>query len=208
MTSLQTELSKRFGAHRVTELSVPDGNVPLLAIAIESRSPVTVIMTNGLSEYEMNVPESLKGLEYNELYFCLPSYWDLEDIDNPNMNWVLPWIQRLTDYVLDKQTWFGHGHTMPCGKDMVSLSPTMHQNHLFLSNPILLEKELEFLKVNEKNVHFLAIIPMFPDEMDYKQGKGTLKLMRKFLSHGVTELLDDYRKTVLSTKWRLTKLSK
>lgn len=208
MTPLQTELSKRFGAHRVTELNVPDGNVPLLAIAIESRSPVTVVMTNGLSEYEMNVPEILKGLEHNELYFCLPSYWDLEDLDNPNMNWVLPWIQRLTDYVLDKQTWFGHGHTMPCGKDMESLSPTMHQNHLFLSNPILLEKELEPLKVNGKQVHFLAIIPMFPDEMDYKQGKGTLKLMRKFLSHGVTELLDDYRKTVLSSKWRFTKIGR
>jgi hypothetical protein len=52
-------------------------------------------------------------------------------------------------------------------------------------------------------VQFLAIIPIFPDEMDYKQGKGTLKLMRKFLSNGITEILDDFRGTVLRSKWRL-----
>lgn len=208
MTPLQTELINRFGAHRVSELNVADGEVPLLALTIESRSPVTVVMTNGLSDYTMNVPEVLKGLEHNELYFCLPSYWDLEDDENPTMNWVIPWIQRLTNYVIEKESWFGHGHTMPCGKEMNSLSPTMHQNHFFLSNPILLEKELAQVKIGDKSIQFLGIIPIFPDEMDYKQGKGTLKLMRKFLAHGVTELLDDYRKTVLSTKWRLTRMRK
>lgn len=205
MTPLQTELINRFGAHRVAEVDIFDGQVPLLALTLESRSPITVLMTNGLSDYTMSVPEVLKGLEHNELYFCLPSYWDLEDSKNENMNWVTPWIQRLTNYVLDKKSWFGHGHTMPCGQEMNSLSSTMLQNHFFLSNPILLEKELAPLKVGAKTVQFLAIIPIFPDEMDYKQGKGTLKLMRKFLSNGVTELLDDYRKTVLSSKWRLTK---
>jgi hypothetical protein len=49
----------------------------------------------------------------------------------------------------------------------------------------------------------LAIIPIFPDEMDYKQGKGTFKFLQKLSNQGVTEKLDDYRSTVLKSKWRL-----
>jgi hypothetical protein len=37
--------------------------------------------------------------------------------------------------------------------------------------------------------------------MDYKQGKGTLKLLKKFDQANVTEKLDEFRKTVLRTRW-------
>jgi len=205
MTALHQVLNERFGEHRVSEIVVESNEIPLLLLDLELRSPIKVIVTNGLSDYKMPVPEVLAGLEYNEIYFCLPSYWDLDEIDNPRMNWVFNWIQRLVKYVTEQKSWFGHGHTMPCGKDMSSLSETMNQNHLFLSNPILLEQELAPLKMDGHSVQFLGIIPIFGDEMDYKQGKGTLKLMRKFLSNGITEMLDDYRGTVLQSKWRLYK---
>jgi len=205
MTAIHKELIERFGNHRVIEIPVNEGEMPLLALNIDSRSEVTAIVTNGLSEYKMNVPESLKGLEYNEIFFCLPSYWEWQQLENPNMNWIFPWIQRLTKYVVEKKTWFGHGHTMPCGKDMESLSSTMLQNHFILSSPMLLEKELIPIQLSDKSVQFLAIIPIFGEEMDYKQGKGTLKLLKKLQSRGVNELLDDYRSSVLKSNWRWSK---
>lgn len=208
MTALHETLALRFGSHRVSEISTSEGEMPLLALDLESRSPVTVIMTNGLSEYKMPVPEKLIGYEFNEIYFCLPSYWEWQDLENPQMNWVFQWIQRLAKHVIEKQTWFGHGHTIPCGIDLKPLSETMRQNHFILTNPILLEQELEPIQLETKTIYFLAIVPMFGDEMDYKQGKGTLKLLRKFLSHGVTEVLDDYRSSVLKSKWTLPSFKK
>lgn len=199
---LTSKLITRFGEHRVSQIPVADGDMPLLALDLEARSPVTVIMTNGLSNYRMPVPEKLAGREYNELYFCLPSYWEWEDLENPRMNWIFPWIQRLAAYVQRQQSWFGHGHTMPCGKEMAALSETMLQNHFFLSDPILLQEELSPVELPDKTVHFLSIIPIFSDEMDYKQGQGTLKLFQKLQQHGITEMLDDYRRTVLKSKWR------
>lgn len=196
-------LKRRFGEHRVAEIPVAEGEMPLLALDLELKSPVTVIVTNGLSSYKMTVPEKLKGREFNEIYFCLPSYWEWEDLSNSNQNWIFHWIQRLSKYVVEKNTWFGPGHTMPSGSEMKPFSSTMKQNHFFLSDPILLEKELAPIKVGEKEIHFLAIIPIFPDEMDYKQGKGTLKFMQKLINKGVSEKLDDFRGTVLKSKWRL-----
>ncbi|NCA20466.1 MAG: suppressor of fused domain protein [Crocinitomicaceae bacterium] len=160
-----------------------------------------VLMTIGLSDFKMNVHEKHVDEEFNELYFLLPSYWDSEAIENPKFNWVFSWLQRLKNYTIEKNTWLGHGHTMPCGKDMESLSESMLQNHFIISNPIELYEDLQPVQVDEKMIRFLAVIPIFPDEMDYKQGKGTMKLFKKLISDNVTEKLDDYRNTVLKSRW-------
>ena len=78
MSDLKHALQDRFGDHRVSEIPVKEGEIPLLIMDLELKTPVTVIMTNGLSDYKMPVPEKLEGEEYNELYFCLPSYWEWE----------------------------------------------------------------------------------------------------------------------------------
>jgi hypothetical protein len=101
--------------------------------------------------------------------------------------------------------WFGPGHTMPCGNPFQSLSPMMRENHFFLSDPILLADELFPFVTDNKTIHFLAIIPIFEDEMDYKQGKGTFKILKKFTQHGITEKLDDFRGSIMKSKWRLIK---
>ena len=200
---MKEALENRFGAHRVHELETAEGDIPLLMLDLELKTPVTVLLTNGLSDYKMAVPEKMEGFEYNELFFCLPSYWEWEDRSNPSMSWVFDWIQKLAKYVVEKETWFGHGHTLPTNKDMDPLSPTMKQNHLILLNPILLQEELSEIKVGDKTVHFLAIVPIFPDEMDYKQGKGTFKFIQKLQSKGVNEKLDDFRATVLQSRWKI-----
>lgn len=198
---MKNELIKRFGEHRISELPVKEGEMPLLLLDLELKSPVTVLMTKGLSNYKMPVPEKEEGKEYNELFFCLPSYWEWEDMSNSQTNWVFEWIQRLSKYVVENETWFGHGHTMPCGQEMKPLSSTMLQNHFILMSPMFLEQELAPIQVDGKTIRFLAIVPIFADEMDYKQGKGTQKLMTKFINKGVSEKLDDFRKTVLKSLW-------
>jgi hypothetical protein len=204
-TDLKSALESRFGAYRVAEVGSSGEEFPLLMLDLELKSPVTVLMTHGLSNFTMPVHEKHQDKAHIELYFCLPSYWNFEDLNDPNANWIYIWIRRLAKFVIEKKTWFGHGHTMPCGAEMRQLSATMNQNHFFLSDPMLLEKELEPMIVGEKKIHFLSIIPIFPDEMDYKQGKGTFKFQQKLVQHGVTEKLDDYRGTVLRSKWRLLK---
>lgn len=205
MTDLEREFKNRYNVSHISSIDVAEGEIPLLKIRIDIKSPVTILVTNGLSNYKMPIPDKLEGREYNELFFCLPSYWLLESKDDPNMNWVFYWIQRLAKYVQEKNTWFGPGHTMPCGNPFQALSPMMRANHFLLSDPILLFDELLPLKIADKTIHFLAIIPIFEDEMDYKQGKGTYKILKKFKQHGITEKLDDFRGSIMKSKWRLIK---
>lgn len=202
---MKEKLIQRFGAHRVSDVKVQDGEIPLLILDLELKSPVTIIVTNGLSKYKMPVPEKWAGREHNELYFCLPSYWEWEERDNPQMNWVFYWIQRLSKFVQEQETWFGHGHTMPCGKEMNPLSSTMKQNHFLLADPMLLELELAPLQMDGFDINFLSIIPLFRDEFEYKQSKGTFKFIQKLINNGVTEKLDDFRGSCMKRKWRFSK---
>lgn len=201
-SDLHKALAARFGEHRVSEIPVLEGEMPLLMLDLELKSPVTIIMTNGLRSYIMPVPEKWHDYEHVELYFCLPSYWEWDAINNPQMNWIYPWIQRLSNHVIQKKTWFGHGHTMPCGAEMKPLSATMKQDHFFLSLPILLEEELKPIVLEDKTVNFLAIIPIFKNELDYKHQKGTLKFLQKMKGSGVSEKLDDYRTSITRGRWR------
>lgn len=201
---MKNALIKRFGATNVSDIQSETGAVSLSLINIPERN-VQILVTNTLHEYRMPVPEKEAGFEYNELYFCLPSYWEIEERDNPRMNWVFHWIERLTLFVQEKETWFGHGHTMPCGKEEKPLSDTMQQNFFMLSRPMLLEQELRPIEVDGKTVHFLAIIPLFENEFMYKYGKGTRKLTDRMSAKRVDEKLDDFRESVMKSRlqfWR------
>jgi hypothetical protein len=199
MKTVSKELIKRFKENEITNLSNDFGN--FILISLPNKNGNKILMTSNLSEFRMNVHEKHAGEEYNELYFYLPSYWDLSDLKNSKMNWVFDWLEKLKNHVINKNTWFGNGHTIPCGKELKPLSETMLQNHFILANPIELNEELSPLIIEDKTIRFLAVIPIFEDEMDYKQGKGTAKLFKKFEQAKVTEKLDDYRKTVLKNRW-------
>jgi len=162
----------------------------------------SVLMTNGLSDFKMPVHEKHVGEEYNELYFLLPNYWNIEAIENSKFNWVFSWLQRLKNFAIEKNAWYGHGHTFPCGQEMQSLSASMLQNHLILTRPIELDEDLEEINLVDRSIGFLGVIPIFPDEMDFKQGRGTVQLFEKLRTFNITEKLDDFRNTVLKSRWK------
>lgn len=197
---MKNELIQRFGEENVSDVPVKEGETPLLLIEMDLGSKVRVLVTNGLHNYKMPVPETEVGKEFNEIYFCLPSYWEPNELDNPRMNWIYVWIQRLAKYVQEKESWFGHGHTMPCGKDAQPLSDTMQQNYFMLTYPMLLAQQLRPLEVEGKEVHFLAIVPIFEREFMFKRGKTTRKLMKRFAQNRVNEKLDDFREHVMRSR--------
>lgn len=201
--SLILSLQKQFGAHRVRSIQNPlHPEQPLILLYLELNIPITVLMTNGLSEYEMPVLEKWKGREFNELLFCIPTYWDLDDIENPHFNWVYDWLFRLETFVKEKNTWFGPGHTIPCGNPPKQLSPTMKEEYLIFMDPMFLQDTLQPIELIDKTVYFLSIVPLFGDELDYKMGKGARKLIKKFISKKMDDRLDDYRVSALKSRMR------
>lgn len=194
-------LMDRFGKDSIVSVTKKDANdIETVLISIQKRSKITLFMTVGLSNYDMPVPEMYAGRNLTELVFCLPSYWDLDSISD---QWVYAWIQKFAKHVIEKETWFGPGHTIPNGNPVEPISERMKQKYFILTDPIYLKSELSPITVDDKTVHFLAILPIFEDEMDYKLGKGTFKLLKKIEGKGISEILDDFRMSSLKSKWRI-----
>lgn len=204
MNELKEYLERRFGEHRVSDFEINGVDVPLLKIELElSASPVTVVMTNGLRNYAMPVPEKLLGQEHIELFFCLPFYWDLTDLNNKIMNWPFTWLEKLGKHLVDSETWYGPGHTFANGNPHKSFSLTMKPNHLILMEPIKLEEHLTSARLGENNVSFLAVVPIFEQEFDIKMAKGFVKFLRKFRAKNGSEILDDYRENIFKSRFRI-----
>jgi hypothetical protein len=203
MNSLKEALQHKFGEHRVSDFPLLDENdVDLIQVDLELRSQVTLLMTNGLHKYNMPVPEKLNEFSNAELYFCLPSYWEL-DMGNERFNWVYFQIQKLAKHLIDKQTWFGVGHTFSNENPPVALSSSMKQTHLLLTEPIMLESHLEKIVVKGKTITFLAIVPIFDEEFEFKMAQGYFKFNRKFRAKNNEELLDDFRESVKKRRFGL-----
>ena len=200
---IRKALVDRFGEKKVSIVPSVINGEELFLIDLNDEKRVRILMTKGFSDHSMGVPDRFQDRNRLELFFCLPTYMDIEDPNDPNSNWVFTWLSKIPKYVVENETWIGSGHTFSAGKNGESLSNTMKQDHLILLDPLLVAEELAPLQINDKMVHFLAIVPLFSDEWDYKQGKGTVKLIRKLISKGVTEKLDDFRTTVLKGKWRI-----
>lgn len=194
-------LMDRFGKEAIVSITKKDENdLDTVLISLQKRSKLTLLMTLGLSDYNMPVPEKYAERSHTELVFCLPSYWDLESITD---QWVYAWIQKLAKHVIEKETWFGPGHTIPNGNPVEAISERMKQKYFILTDPIYLKSELSPILLDDKTIHFLVIMPIFEDEMDFKMGKGTFKLLKKIEGKGISEVLDDYRMSSLKSKWRM-----
>lgn len=203
MSDLYEALEQRFGSKNITRLEKEAGqSVDLVHISLQPTKPFTVLTTLGLSTYTMPVLPKHKGREHIELCFCLPGYWDLSDRENPRLNWVISWLYKLSNFLVEKETWFGTGHTIPVSNPLAPISETMKQSYFFMNEPVLLKEQLQSISIENKTIHFLTVIPIFEDEFDYKIGKGTQRFQKKMAQQNVTELLDDYRSSVLKNKWR------
>lgn len=202
MQTLQEAFQHHFGLDRVQFIPGNETDIDTCTIQSKERKGVTFYTTVGLSNYTQPATEKNKAVNHVELVFCLPSYWDLND-PNPKMQWVKTWLQKLAKHLIEKETWYGEGHTFPNGNPIEPISETMKQKYLMLVSPAQFENELTPLTFNDKTVHFFCIMPLFEDEFDYKMSKGTFKLRKKLNDRGVSELLDDFRMTGLKNKWRI-----
>src|SRR6218665_124203 len=134
--NLHEALIDRVGEHRVQMMENPGHpEQQLYILYLELHVPLTVIMTSTLSEYKMPVSEKWVGREFNEIFFALPAYWDLQDKDNTSLQAIYDWIYKLERFVIDKNTWFGPGHSIPCGNPSVEISSLLKQDNFIFINP-------------------------------------------------------------------------
>lgn len=150
-------------------------HVDVYSIEPSHKRNFRTLVTCGMGSRKMKIPEG-KGLEEYaraELVICLPPDWKFKEM-NEIWSWPVLAIKTLSRFPLEKDSWLGYGHTVDFGHPM---SLENNQCGVLLTMAFGEEGcEVCTLPGGEK-VRFYQVIPLFREEMAYKEKHGSNKLI-------------------------------
>jgi hypothetical protein len=183
------------------------------------------LVTSGMSDRPMtNMPKKAEHLKYAELVLCLPPSWPLPPLDFKRKNgiwplqklellvqrvtkpdyrdernyWPLRWLKILARFPHEYNTWLWATHTIPNDDPPKPFAANTKFCCMLLTTPTLMFAD-GFLKLkvdDDKTIHFLSVIPLYREEMDFKLKYGFDKLIDRLNEHHGNEVIDANRKNV------------
>ena len=156
----------------------------------------SVLFTAGLSQVDQAVKEGFESFKKIELYFCLPEYMEVNA-----SHWSVYWLNRIAEVPAKFDTWFGVGDTIPAGNPPEIIFEPFEANHFMLTPPILMDGFFKHDQIQKKGIHFMAIVPISQDELDYKLRNSWSVLLKRIQKKRYTEKVDNFRTSVCRKRW-------
>jgi hypothetical protein len=158
------------------------------------------LVTSGMSELPMAVPEGFESWSYSELMMCLPVDWPLSSKDFKEMRnyWPIWLLKAMARYPHDNETWIGAGHTVMLDEEMLEFFPQFTST-LILRSQLLPKEGLE-ITAADKKVRLWSLFPLYREELDLKLEKSSDIIEELFVKNGVTEILDPDRRNLPSVR--------
>ncbi len=157
-----------------------------------TKRPFHTLVTSGMSDIKMNIPENVESACYIELMVTLPEYWkvDEESFKDEKWYWPIRQLKFLARFPHKFDTWLAWGHTIPNGDPAEPFADNTKLSGLIILSSAHVQEEFDCLEINKnKTIEFLSIIPLYNEEMDLKLNKGTDLLLDKFDSHGINDIV-------------------
>jgi hypothetical protein len=157
------------------------------------------LVTSGMSAKSMKAPEGMEEMAYAELLICLPPDWPLKQADfkDENNYWPVRLLKMLARFPHEYDSWLSFAHTLPNGDPPEPYAPATKFCCAMLAPPVLAPQDFFELKISsEMSIHFFAILPLYPEEVELKLRKGADELFDRFDKHQISELVDVNRKNV------------
>lgn len=162
--------------------------------------PFHSLVTSGMSDKPMNVPEGLEEHTYAELCILLPDDWYIDGTNYQTMEdafkdeknyWPVRWLKTIARFPHEYNTWVGHGHTIPNGENAEPFAENAKFGCMILIPSLSLSGHFYELKINkEKTIKFYCLYPIYKEEMDFKLKKGSDALLDKFEKYNVIDIVD------------------
>lgn len=168
--------------------------------------PFHILVTSGMSDLPMNVPEEIGATRYMELMVVLPESWQISDkaFEDEKWYWPIRELKFLARFPHKYDTWLGWGHTLPNGDPAEPFAENTKLNGVILLPPISISEDFFQLSINEdKTIQFFTVVPLYEEEMNLKLNKGVDELLEKFDQYDINEVVSIDRKNVAKKRFGL-----
>jgi hypothetical protein len=166
--------------------------------AIEER-PYHFLLTSGMSDRPMTVPEGAEEWGYTELLLALPPSWpvDFESFKDERNYWPIRLLKKSARFPHIHGTWLSYGHTLANEHPPEPYAPDVSFCGAILSPPFLCDQAAWQLEISpEKRINFFSLIPIYEEELRFAWSNGSDALFKRFDEINLNELISKKRKNV------------
>ncbi|WP_010587440.1 suppressor of fused domain protein [Schlesneria paludicola] len=181
-------------------------HIDIHRIPPQKHRPWYTLVTSGMSERPMTVPDGAESLRFAELLICLPPHWPLsmEDFRDERNYWPIRLLKVLARLPHEFQTWLGLSHSIPNGEPPRPYAVNTKFCCSVLVPPLTCPDPFRTLQIDDdQTVQFYAVLPLFPEELDCKLRDGMNVLIDRLDSARVTEVVNIRRKNSCRKRWSL-----
>ena len=164
------------------------------------------LVTSGMSDRPMSLPEEADSSPYAELMISLPADWPLnqEAFQDESNYWPVRWLKMMARLPHEYDTWLGVGHTVPNGNPAEPFAPNTNQCCMLVLPPVGLKAEAWSTTASDgRQISFFALCPIYEEEMELKLRKGTDALLARFERVGVDIVVDPRRRNAAKRRFGL-----
>ncbi|MQX53473.1 suppressor of fused domain protein [Alcanivorax sediminis] len=166
--------------------------------------PFHTLVTSGMSDRQMNVPEGVNATRYMELMVTLPEGWRIDDESFRDEIWYWPvrQLKFLARFPHKFETWLGWGHTIPNGDPAEPFSENTDLSGVIILPSVNVTEEFRSLEINkEKVIEFYSVVPLYDEEMNLKLRKGTDSLLDRFDKYAISDLIEIDRRNIAKKRF-------
>ena len=168
----------------------------VLVVEPNAEHPYYTLVTSGMSERPMKVPEGDESSPYAELMLQLPPDWPMtqDALLDDRTGWPVRALRQMARFPHEYATWLGVFHSVPNGLPAAPYAPGVPFAGALITPMINAEPEAQAIEVEDgTTIALLALVPLHPGEITLKLTKGTDALIAELDRGGVSELLDPGR---------------
>jgi Suppressor of fused protein (SUFU) len=158
--------------------------------------PYYTLVTSGMSDLPMTVPDGVDSSRFAELMICLPADWPLtgEASNDERAHWPIRLLKMVARLPHEYGTWIAEWHSMPNGDPAEPYAPDTPFTGVMVA-PLLECHEDARVIITEhgKRISLLALVPLHPAEMELKVSQGTDALLDALRDITVSEVFDAAR---------------
>lgn len=149
-----------------------------------------LLVSSGMSRFAMNTPEGYEKYQYGELAIILPRDWDLSQngLKDPNNYWPILWLKNLARIPKQHDTWLCYGHSIPNGSPSKPIANTAFEGVVIIDS-ITLPEDFQEMQLGADSLYIYTVIPVFPEEMQYKINNGIDKLLDAFSDAKIPDIV-------------------
>ena len=170
----------------------------VLAAIKLSQSRGILLSTTSMHKVPMPMPEKYADQARIELYFMLPSYWNIDEQD-PLFHWAMVTLVRIKKY-LEQGHWAINGNTFNLTNLPEGRFKAAGFSALMLMAPMAMSELVNPISIGDEIIHFKALCPLSAKEKDVKEARGHQKFLERMNVQGMSECIDEFRGSIVKSR--------